>query len=332
MLLAGDIGGTTVRLQLVSPERGPRRPLRHQEVLSAQFTGLKPAVEAFLADVGKRPDAACFSVAGPVVNGRAHLTNLAWDLEERQLAAELGLNRVDLVNDLACMGHALPHLEAEEFAVLSRGAPIPRTPIAVVAPGTGLGEAFLVWDGERYLVCPSEGGHCDFAPADPLQAELWAFLASRRPHVSVERVCSGSGLPDVYEFLRSKDPTAEPATLRAALETATNRTPLIVDAGLKDAADNPLADETLRLFVRVLAAEASNLALKVLATGGVYLAGGLPPRLLPLLREEPFMSTFAAKGRFQGLLEAIPVGVVTINAALLGAAIYGLNTSGRKPV
>ena len=325
MLLAGDIGGTTVRLALVSPEQGPRKFLVQREYRSADFAGLNPVLEAFLASADGKPTSACISVAGPVVGGRAHLTNLSWDIEEAALASDFGLSRVDLLNDLACMAHALPHLQPHESEVINAGEPLAHTPIAVIAPGTGLGEAFLIWDADRYIACASEGGHADFAPTSLLQAELWAYLAERRQHVSYERVCSGSGLPDVYEFLRTRTPSSESAEFRAALQAAPDHTPLIVEAGVHQAVAHPVAAETLGIFIEVLGAEASNLVLKVMATGGVYLAGGMPPHLLPMLRNGAFMRAFTAKGRFSALLRNVPVRVVTINAALLGAAIHGLH-------
>lgn len=324
MLIAGDIGGTNTRLALVSPSEGPRHLLAEKTYPSGEFPGLSPIVQQFLQETGASAAAACFDVAGPVLGGRAHLTNLPWDLSETVLAQELGLKRVSLLNDLHAIAVAVPHLEAAETEIINPGTPQPNAPIAVMAPGTGLGEAFLVWNGTEYIACASEGGHADFAPANREQAELWAFVNARFGHVAYERVCAGSGLPNVYDFLRARAPAAEPAAFATALAAAADRTPLIVRAGTEQAAEHPLAAETLRIMAEIWGAEAGNLALKVLATGGVYLAGGMPPRVLPLLRHGGFVQAFTAKGRFEKLLQAVPVHVVTINAALLGAAIYGL--------
>ena len=324
MLIAGDIGGTKTRLALVSPEAGPRRFLAETEYHSRDYPGLLPIVQDFLASHESEARFACFDVAGPVIDGRARVTNLPWDLDEDGLRRGLGLERVTLLNDLQAIAYAVPRLIPEESAEINAGKPAEHAPIAVFAPGTGLGEAFLVWNGQDYLACASEGGHSDFAPINAVQAGLWAFLAERFGHVAYERVCAGSGVPNVYDYVLSTDPSAEGAGLAAKLRGASDRTPAIIDAALEDPANNQAAAATLGIVIDVWGAEAGNLALKVLATGGVYLAGGMPPRLVPQLRNGAFMDAFAAKGRFADLMRAIPVRVITINAALLGAAMYGL--------
>jgi glucokinase len=323
MLIAGDIGGTKTRLALVSPQDGPRKLLAEQEYHSGEYPGLQPIVEKFLAAAGATATDACFDVAGPVIDGRAHLTNLPWDLQETALASALNLKRVSLLNDLRAVAHAVPHLKPEETVAINTGIPEPHAPIGVLAPGTGLGEAFLIWDGEGYVACASEGGHSDFAPTNQVQAELWAFVMDRFHHVAYERVCSGSGLPNVYDFVHSRDPSAEDPAFAAKLHAAADRTPGIVEAAVNDPA-NRLAAESVRIMIDIWGAEAGNLALKVLATGGVYLAGGMPPRVVSQLQDGGFMRAFTAKGRFAELLGRVPVHVVTVNAALLGAAIYGL--------
>jgi glucokinase len=327
MLLAGDIGGTTTRLALVSPERGPRDFVLEQDYPSAHFKGLAPVVGAFLAKADAKPTRACFSVAGPVIKGRAKLTNLPWELEEDALENELGVDRVILINDLKAIAYAVPHLTPEETIAINVGEAVEGAPIAVVAPGTGLGEAFLIWNGDDYIACASEGSHADFGPTNALQADLWAFLADRFRRVAYERICSGSGLPDVYDFVRSRNPSAEKPAFAAALQAAADPTPLIVNAAIDDPARNPLAAQTLRIFIDVLGAEAANLVLKVLATGGLYLAGGMSPRLVPQLTDGAFMRAFTGKGRFAGLLQNTPVHVVTTNAALFGATLFGFGAS-----
>ncbi len=325
MLIAGDIGGTKTLLGLYEPDAGPRAPVALKEYHSAAYGSLEEIVQAFLADAGRPARAACFDVAGPVMQGRAQLTNLPWLLDEAGLAKALGLQDVVLLNDLKAMAYAVPLLRPDELHVVNPGQAEEHGTIAVVAPGTGLGEAFLVWDGSRYLACSSEGGHADFAPGDATEAALWQYLASRFGHVSCERVCSGSGIPNLYDFLRDSGHAPEQQELAARLAGATDRTPLIVDAGLGDPPD-PLSAAALDLFAAILGAEAGNLALKVLATGGVYLAGGMSLRVGDRLDRPSFMRAFAGKGRFANLLGAVPVRVVrTAGAALLGAAQYGLD-------
>ncbi len=334
MLLAGDIGATSTRLALVSAEAGPRHFVLQREYASTKYAGLEPVVEAFLADplaqAGGRPDSACFCVAGPVIDGRAHLTNLPWELSEDALKTHLKMERVTLLNDLRSIAHAVPHLQPQETKVVNTGQAVAHGPIAVLAPGTGLGESFLIWNGDAYLACDSEGGHADFAPTNAIQAGLQAYLTDRFRHAGYERVCSGSGLPNVYDYLRSRDPASEPPAFAAALQAVADRTPVIVEAALKNDANNPLAAATLRVVIDVWGAEAGNLMLKVMATGGVYLAGGMPPRVLPLLQDGAFMQAFTAKGRFGNLMRAVPVHVVMVNAALLGAAIFGIELAARR--
>jgi glucokinase len=323
-LLAGDIGGTTTRLVLVSKESGPRKFLAEQEFKSSEFAGLTPIVASFLKKTGGRPTTACFDVAGPVRNGRAHLTNLPWDLEEATLASELKLKKVTLLNDLKAVAHATPHLLPADMVEINAGKVVAHAPIALLAPGTGLGESFLIWTGNGYLACPSEGGHADFAPTNHIQSGLWSYLTDRFRHTAYERVCAGTGVQNVYDYLRSLDPSSESEAFAATLQSTQDRTPSILDAAVNDADNNPLAAQTLRILVDVWGAEAGNLALKVLATGGVYLAGGLPPRVIPQLQDGAFMRAFTAKGRFANMLSEVPVHVILINAGLLGTAMYGL--------
>jgi glucokinase len=324
MLIAGDIGGTTTRLALVSAQAGPRHFVAEREYPSGAYKGLAPIVEAFLAQAGASATSACFGVPGPVIGGRAHLTNLPWDLEESALCRSLNLTAVSLLNDLQAVAQGVPHLQPDELVTINTGKAAAHAAIAVMAPGTGLGEAFLIWHEGRYVACPSEGGHTDFAPTNQLQAGLWAYLTERFGHAAYERVCAGSGLPNIYDYLCALDPALEDAAFAASLQAADDRTPLIIEAALNDPENNKLAAQTLRVLIDVWGAEAGNLALKVLATGGVYLAGGMPPRMLPQLQDGAFMRAFTAKGRFAERLAAMPVHVITINAALRGAAIYGL--------
>jgi glucokinase len=324
MLLAGDIGGTKTLLALYDPNGDVRKPVAEAEFHSADYAGLDVIAREFLAGQHATAAEACFDVAGPVLGGRAHLTNLPWVLEETHLRDALGLKRVTLLNDLRAIAVSVPHLLAPEMVVLNEGTPQPRATIAVVAPGTGLGEAFLVWCDGSYLACPSEGGHVGFAPTTEQQIALLRYLTQRFGHVSVERVCSGPGIAHIYDFLRDADPAAESAIFAETLASAHDRTPLISQAGLEHPSENKLASQSLAMFVDILASESADMVLKVLATGGLYLAGGIPAHILPLLTVERFLPAFTNKGRFAELLRRVPIRVVTTRAALLGAALHGL--------
>ena len=324
MILAGDVGGTKTRLAVLT---GPRQPLAEMTLASADFASLEELVREFLTRVGLTVTRASLGVAGPVVDDRVAVTNLPWVVDAADLRRALGLESVHLLNDLVAIAHAVPFLTPTDVRTLNRGRALDGGTIAVIAPGTGLGEAFLTWDGTRYRAYPSEGGHTDFGPATPLQAELLRYLQTRWDHVSYERVCSGLGLPNIYAFLRQAGYADEPEWLRETLAAAPDPTPVIVGAALDEARPCPIATATLDLFVSVLGAEAGNLALKVLATGGVYLGGGIPPRILPALESGTFMAAFRHKGRFSDLVGRMPVQVIlNPRAALLGAAYYGLAT------
>ena len=321
-LLVGDIGGTNARLALVSPSSGAERPLRHATMPSARYSGAEELITDFLRDVPSRVDGVVLAVAGPVVQGRAALSNLGWVIEERALRDLLGVADVRLLNDLVALATAIPHLESGALRTLQPGVRERGGAIAVVAPGTGLGESFLVWDGARYRPHPSEGGHSDFAPADPLQMELLEWMRHRVGHVSFERVCSGRALPDLYDFLAQRD-GASPRTDEAS--TGENRTPAIVRAAFDELEPCARSRAAVDLFAAILAAEAGNAAIRVMATGGVYLAGGMPRRILGALATTDLLERFRHKGRLAPLLERIPLHVVTQpNVALFGAAHYAL--------
>lgn len=323
-VLVGDIGGTSTRLALVSGSDLSVRPTSEATYSSGDFPGLRPIVEDFLASTGALPVSACFCVAGPVINGCSKLTNLPWTLDENALCRELGLRHVSLINDLKAMALAIPHLHPHELLTLNLGRSVERAPVAILAPGTGLGEAFLLFDDDAgYIACASEGGHVDFGPTDACQIDLCSYLIKRFGRASYESVCSGSGVPNVYDYFCSANPDADTQVLTAKFNDGVDRTPLILNAALHDPSGHPLALQTLRLVVDVWGAEASNLALKVMALGGVYLAGGMPPRLISLLQDGSFMRAFLAKRQFESWLSAIPVHVVLVNAALIGAAVHG---------
>jgi len=326
MLLAGDIGGTKTILALFSlAEAGEGwQPLRVETFPSRDFSSLEEMIDRFLQD-GRTPlpTLASFGVAGPVEDNQAEITNLPWYINARLIQQAAGIPRVLLLNDLQAIATAVPHLTAADTAVIKPGQPDPTGAIAIVAPGTGLGEAFLIWDGTRYLPCPSEGGHAAFSPTDALQRDLLAWLEERLSHVSFERVCSGSGIPNLYNFLKEDGRYPEPAWLHDQLAQADDPTPIIVTAALNQKADICVA--TLNLFIDILGNECSNMAVKVLATGGLYLAGGIPPRILAQLQDGRFLHQFTDKGRFSPMMADIPIHVIlNRQIGLYGAAYHGL--------
>ena len=327
LLLAGDIGGTKTSLAIYSPEVGPRSPLVEATLSSGRYPSLKALVSDFLVGVDLVPTHASFGVAGPVIDGQATITNLPWIISERQLQVDLDLaaGAVSLLNDLVAIANAVPWLEAEDLYTLNDGQAAPGGAIAIIAPGTGLGEGFLTWDGSRYRVHASEGGHTDFAPTDSLEVDLLRYLLDRFGHVSYERVCSGQGLTNIYNFLKDSGYAEEPAWLARQLAEVDDPNPVIVQAALGDERQCELCVATLETFVSILGTEAGNMALNLMATGGVYLGGGIPPRILPALESDRFLEEFRDKGRMSALMARIPVHVIlNPKAALFGAACYGL--------
>jgi glucokinase len=327
MLLAGDIGGTKTVLAVFSPAAGPREPQAQATFPSAQYESLEAIVQIFLEQVNLPVERAAFGVAGPVRRGRSTITNLPWVIDEAQLQQALNLRSVRLLNDLESVAYAVPALEGADLHTLNLGEPDPSGAIAVIAPGTGLGEAFLTRDEASHRAHASEGGHADFAPTNLFEIELLHYLRSGRgfEHVSYERVCSGIGIPNIYAYLKDSGYADEPEWLAERLATAPDPTPVIVNAALHETPPPALCAATLNAFVAILGSEAGNLALKVLATGGVYLGGGIPPRILAALTSGRFMEAFRRKGRFAELMERMPIHVIlNPKVALLGVARFGL--------
>jgi glucokinase len=326
MLIAGDIGGTKTDLAIYSPESGPHKPLAETEVHSADYDSLQDAVRQFLAQVKLSVDVASFDVAGPVINGHVKTTNLPWVLDEDTLARDLSLKAAHLMNDLEAVARAVPALRAEDIITLNKGEPVTNGAIAIIAPGTGLGESFLTWDGSQYVAHGSEGGHADFAPTDERQMRLLHYLLPRFGHVGVERVCSGIGVPNLYEFLRDKEKIPEQPEAAQLIASAKDHTKAIVEAAFDPEHPSELCLATVDLLVSILASEAGNLALKVLATGGVYMAGGIALHLMKQLQKPQFVEAFTRKGRFADLMERMPIHIITTRAALVGAAAFGLQS------
>ncbi|MGA2413221.1 MAG: glucokinase [Candidatus Sulfotelmatobacter sp.] len=327
MILAGDIGGTNARLAYFQPQNGSLKLVSERVFPSREYSELGDIVSKFLEDSKTRPEVACFGIAGPVRNGRVETSNLPWVIEQSRLAKQIALPATILINDLEAGAWGIGGLTPQDMVPLNHvGASTGNQ--AVVAPGTGLGEAGLYWNGSRFEVFACEGGHSDFAPQGDLQIELLRFLTHRFGHVSYERILSGPGLVNVYEFLREKKSAEEPAEFAAKLANA-DAAAMISAAALDGS--NPLAGQALDLWISIYGAEAGNVALKIMATGGIYLSGGISPKILPKLKTSGFMAAFLDKGRLRPLLAAIPVHVVTNDkAGLLGAARCAATTGGGK--
>jgi glucokinase len=319
MILAGDIGGTKTVIGLFEEAGDGLRSVREETYPSRGFSSLEQIVHRFLAGGGAAPAlrAACFGVAGAVVEGRSQATNLPWELDEGRLAEALRVPQVRLLNDLEATAVGMLQLGPSDRCVLQAGVPR-KGNIAVIAAGTGLGEAMLYWDGERHHPMASEGGHADFAPRNDLEGGLLAFLRKEFGHVSYERVLSGPGLFNLYRFLRDTGEAKEPRWLGERLEKE-DPGAVVSEVGLAGA--DPLCAKALDLFVSIYGAEAGNLALKSLAVGGVFVGGGIAPKILQRLASGGFISAFCGKGRFASLMATIPVHLsLNPRVPLMGAA------------
>ena len=320
--LAGDLGGTKTLLALCETTSDGHRVLAEKRFASHDYDDLAPMLEEFLAPLTTVPEVAAFGVAGPVLGDQARLTNLGWVIDQHGLKERFRFRKVALMNDLVAVAHAVPALTAEQLFTINAGRPDPRGSIAVLAPGTGLGEAYLCWDGRGYRPYPSEGGHVDFAPTSDEEEGLLRFLRARLAHVSYEQVCSGMGIANIFLYLTEDAGKVPEAAVVAELAGAVDKTPIIVAHALAD--NCSVCAKTLTMFLAILAAEAGNLAVKFLATGGIYLGGGIPPRLLDFIDPAAFMKKFTGKGRMADLLAEVPVQIILDqNSALLGAAQAG---------
>ncbi len=318
MILAGDIGGTNTRLAFFTVEGNRLISVIEDTFPSRAHSGLAEIVEQFLSAHKLSPSSACFGIAGPVKNGRVETTNLPWIVDAQLLVDELRIPTVLLINDLEATAYGVTILEPTELTVLNAGGPDAIGNAAVIAAGTGLGEAGLYWNGQTYRPFATEGGHSDFAPRSPLEFELLHFLLGKFDRVSYERVLSGPGLVNIYQFLRDTGRGNEPAWLAEELGLH-DPAAVITQAALAER--SALCTQALDLFVSIYGAEAGNLALKMMATGGVFIGGGIAPKILPKLTTPIFMQAFLMKGRMRPLLEAMPVRVILHGQpALWGAA------------
>lgn len=320
MILAGDIGGTSSRLAFFAQRGGRLERVVEETHATADHASLETIVKRFVSSHHLPVDVACFGVAGPVRNGRCDTINLPWVVDARELARALRVKAVALLNDLEANAYGIVMLAPEDFVVLNQGAPDASGNAAVIAAGTGLGEAGLYWDAGQHRPFAGEGGHASFAPNDPLQVELLSFLMPEFGHVSWERVLSGPGLHNIYRFLRDTGRGEEPAWLTREMR---EHDPPAVISQAALAGTSALCRQALELFVALYGAEAGNLALKVMATAGLYVGGGIAPKIIQKLTGSSFMDAFVAKGRLKPLLQEIPVRIIMNDkAALLGAARF----------
>ncbi|MCM1982833.1 glucokinase [Lyngbya confervoides] len=319
-ILAGDIGGTKTILHLALAHASGTQTLAEKTYSSQDYDHLVPMVKQFLADQEDHPQAACFAIAGPVQNNCSQLTNLDWELESGSLAQALGLAQVKLMNDFAAVGYGILNLRSADQVLIQDRPAQPQAPIAVIGAGTGLGEALLIWSGQQYDVVPLEGGHADFAARTDLEIGLLKYLRDRHGHVSAERVVSGQGIPVIYEYLRQAQIHPESEQVRSQMNHE-DPAAVIAEFGL-DHRDR-LCEKTLDLFVAAYGAEAGNLALKSLPFGGVYIAGGIGPKLQSKMEAPIFIESFLDKGRMRPLLEQMRVSLIlNPKVGLMGATYY----------
>jgi glucokinase len=326
MILAGDVGGTKVHLALYNFANGRLQPVRDEKFPAHEFASLDDVVNKFLAD-GKEPReglvAACFGCPGPVRDGRLKLTNLPWTLDARDLQRSLSMEHIFLINDLEANGYGIPELAEDKVFTLHAGDSASVGHRGLVSAGTGLGECLLIWDTKlrRHVPIPSEGGHCDFAARNEREVRLLNYLRTTlHGRVSFERVVSGLGIKNVYEFLRDSEKMEEPDWLRKRMA---GEDPNVVIGQCGEDGSSDICAETLSMFAAAFGAEAGNVALKVLAMGGMYLGGGIAPKILKTMQKGEFVEAFLDKGRMSPLLETIPVRIILDETcALLGAAAF----------
>jgi glucokinase len=319
MILAGDVGGTKVHLALFDFSDGRLSRSRDKQYPAREYSGLEEIVREFMG--ADKATSACFGVPGPVREGRLRLTNLPWTLDSRELSKHLDIDYVFLINDLEANGYGISELDASQIYTLSEGDASQIGNRALISAGTGLGECFMVWDGRHHKPYPSEGGHCDFAPRNEDEIDLLRYLRQKYAgRISFERVVSGQGLTNIYEFLREVRGVEEPAWLA---ERMAKEDPNAVITELAMAARSEICEKATDMFVSAYGAEAGNLALKILSVGGLYVGGGIAPRILEKLKDGTFIKAFTDKGRLSQLLVNTPVRIILESrTALLGAAAY----------
>jgi glucokinase len=325
VLLAGDIGATNTKLAFYSLKGGVFNPENETNLQNKDFKDFLDLLDSYLGPIPRDINGMCLGVAGVVISDQVQVTNLGWDIDGAELKKKYNLEGSWLLNDLKALSYAVPNLRDEDLEVIRTGIQVEGSSIAVIAPGTGLGEGFLIRDGEEYQAQSTEGGHTDFGPINERQIHLLKYLHDKLPRVSYENVCSGIGVPNLYEFLRDEGYANEPDWLREKLEKGDDPTPIIFNTALDPDIDCDICIQTVALFAEILGAEAGNLVLKTLAQGGIYIGGGIPPRILSWIRGKEFINAFNQKDPHTDWLMQIPVMVITNPIAnLIGAASFGL--------
>ena len=318
IVLAGDVGGTNARLALVELNGQAVRIVKQRRYPSRDYPGLGPIVRGFFEASASRPERACVAIACPIVGDDCTAPNLPWKVNARELAADIGIPRTSIINDFVAIGYGIALLGQSDLATLQQGTPAPQSTIALIGAGTGLGQGFLVWEGDHYQVLPSEGGHADYAARGNFEAGLLRSLREQFGRASWERLLSGAGLVNIYRYLLASGVAREQDSVKEEMQ---REDPAAVITRHALAKTDCLSDRTLDLFCETLGAQAGNLALTVVAKGGVYIAGGIAPRIVERLESGPFLTAFREKGRLSELLSRIPVHVITNpSVGLLGAA------------
>lgn len=320
LILAVDVGGTKTLMTLFYENNCDLVEIKTSKFPSGDFDSIETIIKEFLKDNDQIPKSASFGIPGPVENGVVKSTNLPWLIDEKELIKKTGIPTIKLMNDLVATAFSVPRLTPDEIISIKKGTDVGHAErYVVIAPGTGLGQSFLIDRNGHSTVIPSEGGHVNFAPTSEIEAELFLFLLKKFGHVSYERIISGSGLPNVYDFfveVKNRKPVEE------TLEKMKTQDRAIVITEMALAKKDPVCEETLDLFVSVLGSHAGNLAISFLAYGGVYLGGGIPHKILPKLKEDIFINSFLNKGRMKAVVEKIPINIITNNLAALKGAAY----------
>ena len=317
-VLAGDIGATKSNLALFKVEGGNVASLQEAQYKSQEYKNIIELTNTFIKNI-PLPDSICFGVAGPVLNGHAKLSNIMWEIDSNELSNHFGVKNVQLINDLEATAYGLAMLTEKDIAVIHKGNDAAVGNAAVIAPGTGLGEAGIYWDGNYYHPFATEGGHCDFAPRNQFDFELYNFLQKKFGHVSWERLVCGPGIVNIYDFLRDEKKREEPEWLKEKYKNGDAAA--VISQHVKQ---SEICKETMQLFIRYLAYESANLVLKLKATGGLFIGGGIAPQIVSLFENNVFYSSFCQSGRLNYLLEKVPVKIIlNTKTALLGAAYYG---------